>query len=98
MWKTARWGTAILAVALSIFLAGVIGHEIGDSGSGGAPIVNDGNGGTITVGEDGIYGTLAEIQKILEEDFVNPEAVDPSILLNGAIQGQIDALGDAHTV
>jgi len=94
MWKTAKWGTAILAIALSIFLAGTIGHTIGEDSSDGATvnIVDPGSGAS------GSYGTLAEIQQILEEDFVNPDAVDPSILLNGAIQGQIDALGDTHTV
>jgi carboxyl-terminal processing protease len=93
MWKAAKWGTATLAVALSIALAGLVGHTIGD----------DGSSNTITVGgnrnvDAGDYSILQEIEDILHEDFVNPDAVDPEVLLNGAIDGEIDALGDAHTV
>jgi carboxyl-terminal processing protease len=95
MWMTVKWTMGIAAIALSIFLAGVIGYTIGDESGGGATVnVVDPNGNTV----EGDYGTLAEIEEILQQDFVNPDAVDPEALLNGAIQGQIDALGDAHTV
>jgi len=95
MWTSVKWAIGIVAVALSIFLAGVIGHTIGEDSGGGATvnIVDPGTGG-----DAGDYGTLSEIEDILQQDFVNPDAVDPNALLNGAIQGQIDALGDAHTV
>jgi len=90
MWKAAKWGMATLAVGLSIVLAGVVGHTIGDDGNSST---------TITVGADaGDYSILQEIEDILNEDFVNPDAVDTQTLLNGAIDGEIDALGDAHTV
>ncbi len=94
MWKAAKWGMATLAVALSIVLAGVVGHTVGDDGSSSTTITVDGNGG----GDAGDYSILQEIEDILQEDFVNPDAVDPQALLNGAIDGEIDALGDAHTV
>jgi carboxyl-terminal processing protease len=85
----------VVAIALSIFLAGVIGHTIGEeSGNGSTGNVLDPDGNIA----QGDYGTLSEIEDILHQDFVNPDAVDPNALLNGAIQGQIDALGDAHTV
>src|SRR3990172_11610344 len=96
MWKAAKWGMATLAVGLSIALAGVVGHTIGDDGGGdgGSPgTINVGNGG-----DAGDYSILQEIEDILHEDFVNPDAVDTQTLLNGAIDGEIDALGDAHTV
>ncbi len=95
MWTTVKWAAGAVAVALSIFLAGVIGHTIGDDNSGSASI----NGGSSTSNApDGDYGTLQEIEDILHEDFVNPDAIDSNALLNGAIQGQIEALGDPHTV
>lgn len=94
MWKAAKWGMATLAVGLSIVLAGVVGHTIGDDGSSSTTITVDGNGG----GDAGDYSILQEIEDILHEDFVNPDAVDTQTLLNGAIDGEIDALGDAHTV
>jgi carboxyl-terminal processing protease len=97
MWKTVKWGLVFVSITLSIFLAGTIGHKLGDdSGDGATVIVDDGNGGNVPA--SGSYGTLSEIEQILEEDFVNPDAVDPGGLLNGAIQGQIESLGDPHTV
>ena len=93
MWTAAKWGMATLAVALSIVLAGVVGHTIGDDSSSSTTITVDGNGG-----DAGDYSILQEIEDILHEDFVNPDAVDTQTLLNGAIDGEIQALGDAHTV
>jgi carboxyl-terminal processing protease len=97
MWKTVKWGAALLAVALSIFLAGTVGHKIGeDSGDGATLVVDDGNGGNRPA--SGSYATLSEIEEILGEDFVNPDAINSDALLDGAIQGQIESLGDPHTV
>jgi carboxyl-terminal processing protease len=88
IWKAMKWGTFSLAVALSIALAGVVGHTIGD---------NEG-GGSVQVADDSQFGILNEIYSILQEDFVNPDAVDPDLLRAGAINGIIQALGDPHTV
>jgi carboxyl-terminal processing protease len=93
MWKAAKWGMASLAVALSIALAGLVGHTIGDGNSSPATINVGDNGG-----DAGDYAILQEIEDILHQDFVNPDAVDTQTLLNGAIDGEIKALGDAHTV
>lgn len=94
MWKAAKWGAGLLAVGLSIALAGLVGHTIGDAGTSTTTITVDGDGG----GDAGDYGILQEIEDILHEDFVNPDAVNTETLLNGAIDGEIEALGDAHTV
>lgn len=86
MWKAAKWGMFSLAVALAIVLAGVVGHTLG--------------GGTTTVqtGGDGAdFSILNEIYRILKEDFVNPDSVDPDLLRQGAIEGVLRALGDPHT-
>ncbi|HET9476693.1 MAG TPA: hypothetical protein VFP63_04310, partial [Dehalococcoidia bacterium] len=93
MWKAAKWGLALVAVGLSIALAGVVGHTIGDDGTSTTITVN-GNGG----GDAGDYSILQEIEDILHEDFVNPDAVNTEELIKGAIDGEIKALGDAHTV
>jgi carboxyl-terminal processing protease len=90
-WKALKWGTLSLAVALAIALSGVAGFAIGDSGS-------DGGGTTVSVGDAKGFGILNEIYGILQEDFVNPDAVDPAVLRLGAINGLLQALGDAHTV
>ncbi len=91
MWKAMKWGTASLAVVLAIALSGVVGYTIGDDGS-------DGGGSTSTTSQGGSFDILDEIYRILQEDFVNPEAVDPELLKMGAINGVLQALGDAHTV
>lgn len=93
MWKAAKWGVVTLAVALAIVLSGVVGHTIGREGgssvSGPASVSQSGAQG---------YGILDEIQSILQQDFVNPAKVDPKVLRQGAIDGLIKSLGDAHTV
>ena len=95
MWKAAKWGMASLVVALAIVLSGVVGHTIGEDS--GPSVVN------VRPAENGAqqphgYAILDEIQGVLEEDFVNPDAVDPEVLREGAIDGLIRSLGDAHTV
>src|SRR2546422_9535701 len=95
MWKAAKWGAVSLAVVLAMALSGVVGHTIGDNGSSGN---SNGQSASSTSKNAGDYSTLQEIEQILHEDFVNPDKVDSKALLNGAIAGQIQALGDAHTV
>lgn len=91
MWKAMKWSMLSLAVVLAIVLSGVVGHTIGDDGGGGGVT-------TVQIGDDTGFGILDEIYGILQEDFVNPEAVDPEILKLGAINGILQALGDPHTV
>ncbi len=40
---------------------------------------------------------LAEIARVLEQDFVDPSRVDPELLREGAIQGMFDSLNDPHS-
>ena len=90
-WKAMKWGTFSLAVALAIVLSGVAGFAIGDGGS------DSGRSG-VTVSDTKGFSILNEIYAILQEDFVNPDAVDPDVLRMGAINGLLQALGDPHTV
>ena len=91
MWKTMKWSMLSLGVALAIALSGVIGYTLGDSGDGGGTT-------SVQITDDIGFGILDEIFAILEEDFVNPEALDPELLKLGAINGILQALGDPHTV
>ena len=43
-------------------------------------------------------GVLDEIIEILEEDFVEPDRIDRQLLMEGAVNGLFDALGDPHSV
>src|SRR5574341_2584295 len=94
MWKGIKWGAAGLTVALVIALSGVVGHTIGDSGNSSTVITRPAQNGEASQG----YSILDEIEGILAEDFVNPDAVDPDVLRRGAIDGVIASLGDPHTV
>ena len=79
MWKAIKWGTAGLAVALVIALSGVVGHTIGDDG-GSSTVINrtvDNDDTSNPTGSRG-YSILDEIETILQEDFVNPDAIDPA--------------------
>jgi carboxyl-terminal processing protease len=95
MWTTVKWATGIAAIMLSIFLAGLIGHTIGQDSNDGSSAGQQSTNGAASAGD---YKTLAEIEEILHQDFVNPDAIDTKALVNGAIAGQIEALGDPHTV
>ena len=90
-WKAMKWGTFSLAVALAIALSGVAGFAIGDGGS-------DSGRTSVSVSDAKGFSILHEIYAILQEDFVNPDAVDPDVLRMGAINGLLQALGDPHTV
>ena len=95
MWKAMKWGTFSLAVVLAIVLSGVVGYSVGDDGSGSGG--SSGSGGAAITDEAG-FGILNEIYGILQEDFVNPDAVTMKALRLGAINGVLQALGDPHTV
>ncbi len=43
------------------------------------------------------FRLLDEVWKILVQDFVEPDALDPNTLGRGAIHGLLTALGDSHT-
>jgi carboxyl-terminal processing protease len=92
MWKAMKWATLSLAVALAIVLAGVVGYTLGDDGSDGGTTTS------VQIADQAGFGILEEIYSILQEDFVNPDALDPEVLKMGAINGILQALGDPHTV
>jgi carboxyl-terminal processing protease len=85
MWKTLKWSLLVLVLVLSIALAGVVGYAIND------------NSGADTSASAGNYAILNEIQGILQEEFVNPDAVKTDSLTNGAIDGMIASLNDPHS-
>ena len=100
MWKGAKWGVLALAVAIAIVLSGVVGHTLG--GDGGTttvdqPSVDSPTTATTTTTTSQDFGILDEIYRVLAENFVDPDAVSPELLGQGAIKGILDALGDTHT-
>jgi carboxyl-terminal processing protease len=99
MWKTTKLALAGTGVAFIIVMFGVVGYAIGDSGSDGSTRTATNNERPAQQGDNPSgYSILNEIEDILQEDFVAPEAVDPNSLERGAIDGLIESLGDPHTV
>jgi carboxyl-terminal processing protease len=101
MWNFLKWTLSGVVVALIVATGVMVGYAIGDDNGGGTARVIDNNGdngdnGNPSTSAD--FGILDEIEGILDEDFVNPDAVQGDLLEAGAIQGLIDSLGDAHTV
>jgi carboxyl-terminal processing protease len=94
MWKTIKLGTAAVSLAFIILMVGVVGYAVGDTGASNT--VSSGGGQQRTESQG--YSILDEIQGILQEDFVNPDAVNPDTLQKGAVNGLIESLGDPHTV
>ncbi len=95
VWKATKWGILALVVTLVIVLAGVVGYTLGQD-EGGQVTTPQPAAPTRTTSQD--FGVLDEIYRILQEDFVNPDIVDPELLKLGAINGLLQALGDPHTV
>jgi carboxyl-terminal processing protease len=96
MWKTTKLALAGVGLAFIILMVGVVGYAVGDTGASDNGASNNSRPAQQTNSEG--YAILDEIEGILHEDFVNPDAVNPDLLHEGAIQGLIDSLGDPHTV
>src|SRR5207244_8014648 len=94
MWKTIKLGTAAVALAFVILMVGVVGYAVGDTGASSSGTSRQAEQSSQSQG----YSILDEIQGILKEDFVAPDAVNPDTLQKGAINGLIQSLGDPHTV
>ena len=83
---------AVVVVLLSV-MSGVVGFVVGGGGE------EDGGGVVTTEPSDSAdFGILDEIYSIIREDFVDQTAVDQQALRQGAIDGVIEALNDAHTI
>ncbi len=93
--KVTRWVMFGLLVVLLSVLSGVVGFVVGgggeeEGGSAGAP--------TRAVEGEAGFGILDEIYDVIRQDFVDQGSVDPGVLRQGAIDGLIQALADAHTM
>jgi len=89
--KALRWAMFALLVVLLSVMSGVVGFAIGGGG--------EDDGGTTSVAQDEVdFGVLDEIYGIIREDFVAQDSVEPEILLQGAVDGDMSTLGDAHTI
>jgi carboxyl-terminal processing protease len=84
-------GMIALVVVLLSVMSGVVGFVVGGGGDDGGAVSNNSSNSTG-------FGILDEIYDVIKQDFVDPNAVDEATLRQGAIDGVINALNDAHTV
>ena len=91
--RAVRWAMFGLLVVLLSVMSGVVGFAIG----GGGEDDSGGSSGPSSQGEAD-FSILDEIYGVLREDFVSQDSVDPEMLRQGAIDGVLASLGDAHTV
>jgi len=89
--RVLRWAMFGLLVVLLSVMSGVVGFAIGGGGE-------DGGGTTSPAQGEADFGILDEIYDIVREDFVAQDSVDPELLLQGAVDGALGALGDPHTI
>ncbi len=91
--RAVRWAMFGLLVVLLAVMSGVVGFAIGGGGE-------DGSGGGSRPSSQGEadFSILDEIYGVIREDFVSQDSVDPEMLRQGAIDGLLASLGDAHTV
>jgi carboxyl-terminal processing protease len=81
---------ALVVVLLSV-MSGVVGFVVGGGGE-------EGGGSTSASSDSAGFGILDEIYDVIQQDFVDPSAVDEQALRQGAIDGVLAALNDAHTI
>jgi len=91
--KALRWAMFGLLVVLLSVMSGVVGFAIGGGGEEGPSI-----GSTSPSQGEADFGILNEIYGIIRQDFVAQDSVDPELLRQGAIDGELAALGDPHTM
>ena len=91
--KALRWAMFGLLVVLLSVMSGVVGFTIGGGGEEGPS-----TGPTSPSRGEADFGILDEVYGIIREDFVNQDSVDPELLRQGAIDGELAALGDPHTM
>jgi carboxyl-terminal processing protease len=81
---------ALVVVLLSV-MSGVVGFVVGGGGEEGGVATN-------APSDSAGFGILDEIYHVIQQDFVDPSAVDEQVLRQGAIDGALKALNDAHTI
>ena len=86
---------ALIAVLLVAFFAGIAVDRTVVATSPASPTPGVANGGS---SEPPQFKALWEAWDVLHQHYVDPSALDPSTLANGAIRGLVDAVGDTgHT-
>jgi carboxyl-terminal processing protease len=90
--KALRWAMFGLLVVLLSVMSGVVGFAVGGGGEGSS------TGPASPTQGEADFGILNEVYGIIREDFVDQDSVDPELLREGAIDGELAALGDPHTM
>ena len=98
--RNAVIGLAAALIAVLLVATGFLARVVTEPAATAATVeAGDGLIEETTRQSDGNFDgdLLAEIARVLEQDFVDESRVDPELLREGAIQGMFDALNDPHS-
>ena len=96
--KAAKWSVlGLLVVTLAAF-AFALGMKVNGDGRapGGTSSARETTNGTENADQD--FAVLSEIYRILNNDFVGREDLDPKVMFEASINGLIKSINDPHTV
>lgn len=96
--RNAVIGLTAALIAVLLIATGFLVRVVTEPASSTPAAVQDGdlNGGVAGIDPEE-FDLLAEISRVLQEDFVDPSRVSPELLREGAIRGLFDALNDPHS-
>ena len=98
--RNAVIGLAAALIAVLLVATGFLARVVTEPAATAATVeASDGLIEETTRQSDGDFDgdLLAEIARVLAQDFVDESRVDPELLREGAIQGMFDALNDPHS-
>jgi carboxyl-terminal processing protease len=95
MQNSVRWAVFGLLGASLLIFAFAIGFVLRGDGDGSGPSAGDGDGAAAT--DDIDFRSLDEILKVLDDNYVDPDRVDPQTLYEAAIDGMLNVLTDDGT-
>src|SRR5438093_910596 len=98
MFRAARITLFSLLAAAVIATSFGVGYMVSPGGGFAPPLLaSESRGRAVPGGAPEQFKLLDEVWNVLQQDFVEPTALDRNKLGKGAIDGLIAALGDAHT-
>ncbi len=97
MFRAARITLFLLLAAAVIATSFGVGYMVSPGGGFAPPLLASESRHAVPGGAPEQFKLLDEVWNVLQQDFVEPTALDRNKLGKGAIDGLIAALGDAHT-
>lgn len=94
--RNALLAALVVVVAVLLVAVGFLGRVVTEDDASPVAVATDGTQGDAADPQTD-FSVLDDIYRVLQEDFVEPDRIDESLLIEGAIRGLFDALGDPHS-